>query len=121
MAPSQIGRGFHRIGVALAILPLCLGLWLGFAAWRDSRPLPLCVGMFDDLIPERGGRPRCLQPAPGATDRGPWDLYRDQYTEAEVFGRRPDYTPAGLALAVAVALYAAAWAVGWIARGFIGA
>src|SRR5437868_7032980 len=93
---SGMSTGFHRIGVTLAVPLLCLAVWFGFVSWRDSQPLPVCKGMFDDLIPRdtptNQDHPRCFQYAPGTNERGPWDMYRDKYTRADIYGADPNFS-----------------------------
>ena len=82
---SRIHRGFHRIGVVLAVPPLVGVGWLG------------TIGLWRQIA-----------------DRGPWEDYGSAPTYLS------SYRLALLLFGLALALYAAARAVGWVLVGFMG-
>ena len=94
---SRIHRGFHRIGVVLAVPPLMVAGWIaGGEAWQ--------AWSTSGLPPEQ------FQYADGCV------------SFEEAFGTHHAYF--GYALAwggLALALYAGARAVGWIIAGFLSA
>ena len=95
---SRISRGFHRIGIVLAVPVLMVaGVSAGYEAWRqwnsESR-LPNA----DDAFWKR------------------WGVDPDAIHQAQV----ADYNGTLTYVVLAVALYAVARAIGWAVDGFMG-
>ena len=114
---SRIHRGFHRIGIVLAVPALLVGIslagheaWLQWTAKDPWAAFPIVepapappptisrpgVLTFDDLIPKTPAYP------------------------AEYAKYRADYSTAAFFMVLAVALYAAARGTGWVLDGFMG-
>ncbi len=92
---SRIHRGFHRIGVVLAVPVLLMaGALAGHEVWlrrEDELEIAALTGRALSAL----------------------------LTDPETFPHRADYTGAIVGLVLAMALYAAAHAVGWVFAGFI--
>ena len=131
---SRIHRGFHRIGVVLAAPLILLSAVLAVhETWEQqttkvppeaSRPAPATPSLrpvpnyFDRFDPPAQSGPLTFDDItgpPGVSKPGMFD---------DLIPRPPphiaDYTMATIAFALAVALYAACRAVGWVLAGFIG-
>lgn len=100
---SRIARGFHRVGIVVAVVPAAPGLWIGVSEWNRqanataARLLAVKELSDDDLQRIVAGRPTIASlPVPQVAD----------------------YTTALLLLGLAIALYAGARALGWIVDGF---
>lgn len=133
---SHVARGFHRIGVVLAVPALILALWLGGQeAWEHQTlftPSPtirltMADGTTRDIqapdvetaLHEAGYGPERLTSGEiHAVKLVPVDY--DPWAPGAEPPRAPSYTMALLLLAAAIALYAAARAVGWVLDGFMG-
>ena len=108
---SRIARGFHRIGVVLAVPLLLLAVGVaGHEAWLQWTTKDPYAAFADAPPPSTGKKnpydnPEMSIPVPPSK---PHPYYQ------------ADYTSAGLAFALALALYTAARAVGWVLDGFMG-
>ena len=102
---SRIHCGFHRAGIVLAVPPAGLGLWLAVTEWRrqaneEAETSRILRAMSDaDLEKLAASMISAATPPPER--------------------HQADYTTASVLLAVALALYASARAVGWVLAGFL--
>ena len=132
---SRIHRGFHRIGVVLAVPMFIAALWLGgHEVWDHqtffAAPSIIRFTMADGTT--RDVQAPDVETALRKAGHGP-----EQLTSGEVHAvklvpvdydpwapgakppRTPSYATALLLLALAFTLYAAARAVGWVLDGFM--
>ena len=107
---SRIHRGFHRIGVVLAVPVLLVAGWLAghetWMQWTAKDP----YAEFDDA-------PLPAKKAPNVFDQ--FDLPSDTKAPLTAPYYRADYTIAAFVLALSIALYVAARALGWVLAGFL--
>ena len=110
MIPSaRIHRGFHRVGVVLALPVLLLAGWLaGHEAWLQWTTNDPYAGFADAPPASKASNP---------FDR--FDLPSDAKPTSVVPYYQADYILALLALALSFAFYAAARAIGWVLAGFL--
>ena len=114
---SRIHCGFHRIGVVLAVpVLLVAGALAGHEAWLQQTTKDPYAG-FADATPAPKKAPNYFDRFDPPSDAKP-GMFDDLIPKTPYY--RADYTMASLALALALALYAAARAVGWVLAGFIG-
>ena len=101
---SRIHRGFHRLGVMLAVPVVGVGLWLSVSEWRQQADAGAAqahaLAFLSDADLER-----LAQGIPIST--------------ALPEMHQANFTVALLVFALALALYAAARAVGWVLDGFM--
>ena len=107
---SRIHRGFHRIGVVLAVPVLLVALGLaGHEAWLQWTTKDPYAAF--ERVPEP-------KKPPNVFDQ--FDPPSNPVSQPVAPAYRADYTMASVALAFALALYVAARAVGWVLDGFMG-
>lgn len=106
-AMTHVSRGFHRIGVVLALPVLAVAAALTLRAEHEARPPPVCLTRVSvGAEPTAWGRP-CRAPYGRGSTSEP--------------RHRVDRVDASTAAGIAVALYMVCRALGWIIDGFRGA
>ena len=122
---SRIHRGFHRIGVVLAAPVLLVGLGLaGHEAWLQwSTKFPWENDPIVQQAPKKPPNPfDQFDPPPVQKYVLPSDrddfVFPSEIAAGHAIPYVANYTLAGLAIGVALALYVSARAIGWILDGF---
>lgn len=107
----RVHRGFHRIGIVLVVPVLLLGIGLAahetWLQWTTKDPYAAFAEAY--TLPSdstnKYAAPGMSEPAARPVEVGPY--------------YRANYTLASLALGIALALYVAARAIGWVLAGFL--
>ena len=115
---SRIHRGFHQIGTVLAVPVLLVAVGLaGHEAWLQWTTKDPWAA-FPIVEPARPAT--AIPQARNLHDTGPDDwVYPSEIAAGHAAPYAANYTLASLALGLALALYAAARAVGWVLAGFL--